>query len=186
MEKEVFNLSMLGYQDCFVLTPEGKVINTETGKEQKQDNKHIVSLRTAGGQWVRKSIKTLYRQAFNTEYCIDNITDFPQEEWKEIPNKEGKYYISTFGRVKSYCGYNAIIRKPEDNGSGYLRVNIGGKYRLIHLLMAETYFPEVDYKTEIHHKDLNPYNNRLSNLQQLTPAEHREVHRQLNKEQKVK
>jgi hypothetical protein len=88
----------------------------------------------------------------------------PDEQWKEIPNTSGKYFISTYARVKSYCGYEARLRKPEDNGKGYLRVDIGGKYRLIHLLMAETYFPEVEHKTEIHHKDLNPYNNRLSNL----------------------
>ena len=186
MEKEAFNLSQLGYHENFILTPEGNIINSETGQPQQPDNHHTVSIKTADGKWIKKAIKTLYREAYKTEFCIDNIQNLPDEQWKEIPNTSWKYFISTYARVKSYCGYEARLRKPEDNGKGYLRVDIGGKYRLIHLLMAETFLPPAeDCKTEIHHRDLNPYNNKLSNLERLTPAQHRKVHRELNSNKKV-
>ena len=34
---------------------------------------------------------------------------------------------------------------------------------------------------EVHHKDLNPYNNDLSNLEAMPAEEHRAIHRELNK-----
>lgn len=49
--------------------------------------------------------------AYNKEYSIDTIENLNGEEWKEIDG-EGKYFISSCGRVKTYCGYYAKILKP--------------------------------------------------------------------------
>lgn len=46
------------------------------------------------------------------EFCIDEIENLSGEEWKPIENTDNKYFISNYGRVKSYCGYNAIVLKP--------------------------------------------------------------------------
>ena len=47
-----------------------------------------------------------------------------KEEWKEIPNTGGRYFVSNCGRIKSYCGYTAIILKPYKHRNGYLEVKI--------------------------------------------------------------
>ena len=39
----------------------------------------------------------------------DDLQNYPKEEWKEIQNTDGKYYVSNCGRVKSLCGYSAIV-----------------------------------------------------------------------------
>lgn len=178
---EFIKLSNYGYHEKYVITPEAKIIDTETQRIIQPDTRGCVSLKNAENKWIRKSIKTIYREAYGKEFCYDNIPNLPNEEWEEIPNAQGKYFISTEGRIKSYCGLNAIIRKPEDNGKGYLRVDLFGKYKLIHLLMAETFLPKLDYKVEIHHIDTNPYNNKLENLIQLTPAQHQKIHNELNR-----
>lgn len=47
--------------------------------------------------------------AYNKEFCIDNIKNLFNEEWHEIQGTNGKYLISNCGRVKSLCGYIAIL-----------------------------------------------------------------------------
>ena len=56
----------------------------------------------------------------------------------------------------------------------------------IHRLVAEVFCfnPDLENKTEVHHKDVNSLNNRADNLIWLTPEEHREIHKQLKAEQK--
>ena len=61
----------------------------------------------------------MYRDVFNAEYCQDSTQDIAGEEWKPIAGTNGKYFVSNKGRVKSYCGYDARILKPFDNGHGY-------------------------------------------------------------------
>lgn len=44
--------------------------------------------------------------------------------------------VSNCGRVKSLCGYNAIILQPFQKENGYLIVKIAGKNIPIHRLVA--------------------------------------------------
>jgi hypothetical protein len=45
------------------------------------------------------------------------------EEWKQI-DITGKYFVSSYGRVKSYQRNKAYLLKPYINKNGYLRVDI--------------------------------------------------------------
>lgn len=60
---------------------------------------------------------------------IDDIDDLPGEVWKPIKGYAKKYYISNFGRTKSYYHNKAIVLKATINNSGYPIVALwkGGK-----------------------------------------------------------
>lgn len=107
-------------------------------------------------------MKGVYNLVFNLEFSQDTITDLPGEQWKPIDNTRGKYFVSNKGRVKSYCGYEAKILKPFDNGKGYQYVKIGGKNRYIHRLVSIAFLGEPDpEKNTVHHRNSNRKDNDL-------------------------
>ena len=75
-------MSSKNYIDVVI---DGKIYNKKTQKEIKQYN-HTYKLKCADGYYRTVSLKTLYRQAFNKEYCIDNIEDLDNEVWNYIEN----------------------------------------------------------------------------------------------------
>lgn len=104
---------------------------------------------------------------------------YPEEELKEIKGTEGKYYISSFGRVLSVCGQPIMLKPFYRNG--YKSVRICGKDYYIHRLVVEYYISKciIDkrYLLEVHHKDKNKLNNNINNLQILTKKQHHRIHR---------
>ena len=67
----------------------------------------------------------------------------------------------------------------------YLRIK--STYKPLHRLLYEHYHGiELDSKTHIHHSDGNKLNNHISNLMAVTPKEHRNLHKQLNKQPPMK
>lgn len=109
MNNTTLNLSAIGYSK-YNLSIDGRLYKTAPApKEIIKDNINRFYIISDDGKEKRITLKDIYRQAFNKEFCIDNITDLPKEEWKEIENTDGKYYISNCGRVKSLCGYAAKV-----------------------------------------------------------------------------
>ena len=124
------------------------------------------------------TLKDIYRKAFSMEFCIDNIENLSGEEWREIAETDGKYYVSNCGRVKSLCGYSAIILQPFQKENKYLSVKINNHNQMVHRLVAFA-FCENNYKeqkVEIHHKDGNRTNNCAYNLEILSIEEHHKRH----------
>lgn len=98
-----------------------------------------------------------------------------QEIWKNIDGYEGKYQISNLGNVKSLnYGGRGYARNlvPKINNSGRLWVELmkDGKKRqfLIHRLVGMAFIPNPDNLPQINHKDENPKNNRVDNLEWCT------------------
>ena len=106
-----------------------------------------------------------------------------EEIWKDIEGYEGYYQVSNMGRVKSLerkckCRSNGIktiqskILKP-GVVKGYLRVNLRRnnktKQYQIHRLVAITFLPNENNYPFVNHKDENPSNNRVDNLEWCTP-----------------
>ena len=65
----------------------------------------------------------------------------------------------------------ARILKPYLCGRGYLYVEINGKNRRVHKLVADAFLPKDEGLTVVHHKDHNKLNNRLENLERTTQSE---------------
>lgn len=113
--------------------------------------------------------------------------DTKEEIWKDIEGYEGLYQVSNKGRVKSL--ERDIIRKngrkyhvkerilkdaPE--GHGYFQVCLydakGRNKRLrVHRLVAETFIPNPEDKTQVNHKDEDKTNNHVDNLEWMTCKE---------------
>ena len=103
------------------------------------------------------------------------------EEWLNIAGFDG-YQISNTGKVKSLerktsfkNGYRIVrerILKPIINTKGYQQVQLcrDGKIKhiLVHRLVAEAFIPNPDNLTQVNHKDENPLNNNVENLEWCT------------------
>lgn len=94
---------------------------------------------------------------------------YMDEIWKEIVGYPG-YWVSNFGRVKSY-NQNKIgkILAPKLNSSGYYQVTIGSKSNrkilCVHKLVATEFLPNDLPLTQVNHKDENKHNNNVNNLE---------------------
>ena len=97
------------------------------------------------------------------------------EIWKAIAECNGIYYISDYGRVKSFkCGKERIM-KPYLTDKGYLRIGLWGndkqKMHKIHRLVANAFIENIDNKPDINHKDGIKTNNHIDNLEWMTQQE---------------
>lgn len=113
------------------------------------------------------------------------IMENQEEIWKDIPNYEGYYQVSTFGRVKSMPKWlnikkgqrqtKEIIIANTNNGTGYLICSLSkdGKRKsiLTHRLVALTFIENKDKTKEVNHIDGNKKNNFASNLEWVTRQE---------------
>lgn len=176
MKQQEFNLSSIGYAAKYTINKKGIIYNQEEQKEVKIDNKYRVYIQEKSGNYKRITLKSLYRKMFNKELCIDEIKDLSGEIWKEIENTKGKYFISNYGRVKSYCGNKAKILEQFITKEKYCIVKLNYKNYKIHRLVAFTFLNEQDKTKEVHHKDKNRLNNHLNNLLILTREQHLKLH----------
>ena len=111
-----------------------------------------------------------------------------KEIWKNIKNYEGLYQVSNFGNVRSLdrsvnCGIknnNIVIKKGKLlkqnlNIHNYLQVHLSknnkSKMVTVHRLVAETFIPNIENKSQINHIDGNKQNNRVDNLEWCTAKE---------------
>lgn len=169
------------YLDCYYLTQKGLVFNADTNSYLKPDKKHKFKLRQKDNKYKTVYQRQLFEKTYNKHFCIDNIEDLEGEEWKYIDDTDQYYLVSSCGRVKSLKKYNAIILKPTITKQGYQRVDIiinNRRYsKLVHRLVANYFLQQpkhFDY--HVHHIDFKRRNNKIDNLQWLSPEEHREKH----------
>lgn len=180
MENNIKNLSSFGFSN-YQLDKSGRLYKpAPTIKEIKRDSLNRFYLIDDCGNEKRITLKKLYKQVFDKEFCIDEIENLSGEEWKEIENTKGKYFVSNYGRIKSFCGYNAIILKPYTNEKGYLIVKINSKNIKIHQVVAfafcENKYKGTETKIEIHHKNTNRQDNKADNLLIVSVKEHHKIH----------
>ena len=113
------------------------------------------ALKQKNGEYRNISLKTLYRNVFGKPFCIDTIESLNGEEWKQINNTD--YFISNFGRIKSYKRIYARLLKPNKRKNNYLYVSLDKKNYRIHRLVATAfvYNDNPKEKREVHHIDFN-------------------------------
>jgi len=106
---------------------------------------------------------------------------------KDIPGYEGLYAVTRDGRIwsyaKPYSSKTGMFMKPQlfinrkNRTTPHVQHTVGlsknGKRKsyLIHRLVAKTYIPNPENKPDINHKDTNPLNNLVSNLEWCTKLE---------------
>ena len=108
------------------------------------------------------------------------------ENWKDIKGYEGFYQVSNLGRVRSlerdvFLPNGIVNRHIEEkilvpilNAYGYSFVNLhkNGKSKaiLIHRLVAMAFIENPEHKPQVNHKDENPLNNCVDNLEWCTAS----------------
>lgn len=134
-----------------------------------------------------------------------------EEIWKDIDGYEGLYQVSNLGRIKSLQRYvwrgngiggNSIvkekIKKKDITNLGYERTTLSkdniDKHYSVHRLVAQAFIPNPDNLPVINHKDENPSNNHVDNLEWCTyqynsiygTLQERKREKQINHPQKSK
>jgi NUMOD4 motif/HNH endonuclease len=109
-----------------------------------------------------------------TNKKLSKIVD---EIWKDIKGTDGKYQVSNYGRVKSFCNdkTKGKILKPGNIRGFYsvtLRINRLPHSFLVHKLTAESFIPkDSSNQNVVIHLDWNKQNNHVSNLQWVSKNE---------------
>ncbi len=102
-----------------------------------------------------------------------------QEIWKPIPGYEGIYAVSNQGRVMRLLtrtnGKAGNILSPQRNTYGYRHVNLykSGHHKcvVVHRLVMEAFVGKCPDGIQVNHKNGDKSDNRLENLEYVTPQE---------------
>lgn len=173
-------LKDLGFAEYYYLDND-KIYNAERKRYLFGVGEYRYKLRTKEGKNKSITIKEIYKRLYNKVFCIDNIERLEGEEFREIKGTEGNYLVSNYGRVMSYRSNYAVLLSPCITPKGYerLQIIIEGQRcnKFVHCLVAETWLgsPE-NIGQEVHHKDFNQRNNKVTNLQYVTKNEHIKKH----------
>lgn len=108
------------------------------------------------------------------------VTD---ERWLAVPGHEN-YEVSDLGRVRrSRPGQGTQVgrilrQRPNRDGYYYVRLSGGGDvcHQYVHRLVATAFLPQssfLDVDLEAHHKKNDLSNNRLSNIEWVTPSKNK-------------
>ena len=92
------------------------------------------------------------------------------EIWRDIEGFEGKYQVSSWGRVRN--AITKCIIKPYSNEKGYLKIGLTKdgkcvKFR-VNRLVANAFIPNPYNLPQVNHKDGNKANNSFTNLEWIT------------------
>ena len=113
------------------------------------------------------------------------MSNYNTEIWKDIIGYEGLYQISSFGNIKSFD--RAVLGKggkprnikgqdiKKRLNKGYLVVGLNkdgiNKLKLVSRLVAIHFIENKDNKPEVNHIDEDKQNNKIDNLEWVTPKE---------------
>jgi hypothetical protein len=97
-----------------------------------------------------------------------------REKWRPIPGYESSYEASNWGRIRNVK--KKVILRAHLHSSGYRRISITNakgerKTIAVHRLVAATFVRNAKGKATVNHKDHDPTNNNVQNLEWMSVAE---------------
>ena len=119
-------------------------------------------------------------------YSMEDI-----EQWKPVVGKEGRYEVSSFGRVRSLDYYQVIydsvrcreykrlvkgrmlipLYSKRTENYTHVSVKINRVPKTVARLVAEAFIPNPENKPCVDHKNADPTDNRVENLRWVTHKE---------------
>lgn len=106
------------------------------------------------------------------------------EEWRWIEGFDGRYEVSSLGRVRShFTCRNTLRAQPRvlrawKNNAGYPIVGLNSpttrRRFLVHRLVATAFVPNPDCRPHVNHKDSDPGNSSAGNLEWVTRSQNQQ------------
>lgn len=96
-----------------------------------------------------------------------------KEVWKDIPEYEGLYQVSSLGRVRNNKNY-ILSNSVRYGGYTYVSLSKNGQQKniAVHILVMLAFVGKKENDNiQINHIDENPKNNKLENLEYITQQE---------------
>jgi len=108
------------------------------------------------------------------------LTKAAPEKWREVPGYEHLYLVSNRGRVLSLRTDRILTGSTMVTGYRFVRFSKNRKKtaHLIHRLVLSAFIPNPENKPCTNHKDMNPANNCVENLEWCTYKEN--IHHAIN------
>ena len=117
---------------------------------------------------LQKCLKGVYRQTngYEFEHGVPNEPSvLDGEEWRDVHDGAR---VSSFGRIQNIHG---AVFTPKACRSGYVKVQVKGTNYLVHRLVADKFeLPRTPGQTEVNHKDGDPTNNNVTNLEWVSKS----------------
>jgi hypothetical protein len=95
----------------------------------------------------------------------------PIENWRAVPDTDGRYEVSDLGRVRRRTADGTIPILPHRYGPGYLGVTVASRSRYVHELVALAFLGPRPDGYEVDHVDGHRQNNKATNLEWVTPGQ---------------
>lgn len=108
---------------------------------------------------------------------VNNIEDKSMQEfWKDVVGYEDYFMVSDLGRVYSKRSGKILKQNKKPNGYMQISTKIGGRSGdyicfKVHRLVAEAFIKNPDSKPHVNHINSDRSDNRLVNLEWVTPKE---------------
>ena len=95
-------------------------------------------------------------------------------EWACVNGFCGKYIVYRTGKIKNVVTGHVLTPSVDKRGYYFVKLdreNLTRKNMFVHRIVAESFIPNPERKTQVNHKDGDKSNNCVENLEWATPAE---------------